>query len=484
MACDLSPLHFITRYCHTLHFDAGPPHAELIPDWEYVRELVAALDTYEDLLVHKSRKVLFSWIVMAHFVHALRFRKEMGQLVISRKERAVDDGGPRRSTPDSLFGKARYIWRNLPWWMKTDDLTDVFLMLHRERSGAFIKGESTESDASRSGTYSRIFIDETPFIDHSETIFRAARFASPHCVIMGGSPKGKANVHARLRHTPGHGGFKLVTIHWSRHPLRTPAWYAKESASLLPHQVASELDLSDSDSVGGRVYAVPIDHRGSYPFDPELETIVSWDFGMGDETVALVWQRTPEGIFLRDCVHGSDKAAVEYDAELKALYPKTAREWADPSGNSRDSAGGSWITNLQKCGRPIMPVEPIEYEDHDGKRVRNRNKVEELSFARQNFLPRVFINTDTAGGAWAADMLDEYHFPTNEEGDITGYMPVHDRHSHYGDAFTYAAMGELGSSRFQYDDFEKHAAIEQPGVDYRAYEERDEDDDRRIWGEP
>jgi hypothetical protein len=254
---------------------------------------------------------------------------------------------------------------------------------------------------------------------------------------------------------------------------------------MTPARIASEYELSLDESIGGQVLPLEPWQTGDYPYDPALPLVVgSWDFGMGDLTVNGLWQPSPEYDTLFDCVFGNNRKAAHYDSEIRALpYPKAEREWADPSGSARNSSGGSWISDLRGCGREIRGIEPLTFEEN-GKLVTRRDKVREVEFIRGKLLPRLRINTSTVGGRVCAEALSEWKFPTDESDRPTSYIPVHNESSHFGDMVIYYGIGEHGNATFNFDRFSKTAAVDEARFDWRAFERREESDDRRIWNEP
>lgn len=482
--------YFALRFVRTLNLDIAPPRPEPLPRWPFIFRALDGLATGEDLHVEKSRQLLLSWLCASAFSHDLLFRPYSSGVMMSREAGLVDDGG-ERSTPNSLLGKVRFIVENLPGWFAPvrEKVRFKYMQALNEAANASVAGKATTEHPGRGPSFTRALVDEAAFVPRSESVLQSLRFSCPRGIILCSSPHGRRNVHARIRFATGPTTFQRLRFYWREHPHRDDAWFNRITASMLPTAIAQELELNYADSVGGLVMPLDGDRIGSFPFDPALPLIGSWDFGMADLTVCVLWQRYPTRDRIVDCIRGRSREAADYDRELREAYPMgTLREWADPSGSARNSEGTSWIATLRdRCRRPIAGVEPLEWEEN-GEEVRRRNEIVEIGHMRANLLPRLEVNVDTPGGAAVADALQGWHFPTDDEDKPTSYVPVHDEDSHYGDAVKYFDMGEHGSTRpFDFSRFEQTAAASDIQPVMRGYDEQGADDDdfgSRFPGEP
>jgi hypothetical protein len=141
-----------------------------------------------------------SWLVMAVFVYGFIFHNHKYH-VISQKETDVDKIGDIRS----LLEKARFIMANLPSWMLPKGYTKAtgteynkYMSLTSSSGTGGITGESANPNASRSGTYNAIFMDEMAFMSNATTINTAAASATP-CRIFNSTPNGEGNEFYRMR---------------------------------------------------------------------------------------------------------------------------------------------------------------------------------------------------------------------------------------------------------------------------------------------
>ena len=117
-------LHFwVFNYAHAvnLHMEAivddgdeAPGESiDLFPDFPHVRMVLDALKDPKNLLIDKSRDMMCTWSLCAIFCHDLIFQEAAPLLMASRRFDDVDDGG-EDSTTDSLLGRVRFIYENLP----------------------------------------------------------------------------------------------------------------------------------------------------------------------------------------------------------------------------------------------------------------------------------------------------------------------------------------------------------------------------------
>ncbi len=285
--------YFATRYCWTLHVDdpGGAPTIRRLPAYPYMRDLLADIDTPQNLLIDKARQMLTSWAHMTAYLRDLLFRPDWPMWVMSRRAKEVDDGG-ENSTPDSLLGKLRFMYERLPPFLWRP-LEIQYNRISNRQTGTYVRGETgAGSGAARGPAAKRALMDEAAFIPRSESAFAGARQSCKTGLVLNSSPLGMANAFARIRHSKT-ARFKKVSLHWTLHPEKaaglgcscgwqasrtdvlpsvqlaahrpvcprregpefTSPWYRAQQADLTEEQVASELDMSYERSARGRVYA-------------------------------------------------------------------------------------------------------------------------------------------------------------------------------------------------------------------------------------
>lgn len=237
----------------------------------------------EDGVIEKSRDMGATWVIVAVLVKKWLFERGFQALMGSRKEDLVDNW-----LLDSLFGKLQFFVERLPKFILPDkfrmDQHRMKLRLVNPDNGNVIAGESANADFSRAGRYSVVVFDEAAFWENLESAWRAAAQATRTRIPIS-TPNG-INAFSRIRES---GMYKVLRLHASIHPLKTPEWIEQERARMSPEDFAQEIDISYHRSSRGTVYPhfskIPL---GDYQFGPNMSLFTAWDFGISDDT-AIVW---------------------------------------------------------------------------------------------------------------------------------------------------------------------------------------------------
>jgi hypothetical protein len=259
--CATDYWYFITHYCYTCDPDAQLD--ALLPDYEYAKEFIDTLHECiaekENLIDEKSRQMTMSWYTMAYELWALQFSDaDFSAHNVSRGQDEVDNSANGRNY-ESLHGKVAHMYERLPaflqlgiefqfleiWCKIIDPVTGKILR------NSHITGESANENASRSGSYTMVFLDEAAHMPYSEKIYASSKKAAKRCLLMVFTPLGMNNAPARVRHDPN-SGFRVVTTHWSRR--YSQDWYVKECRGMTKLQIAQELDISYINSVEGKLF--------------------------------------------------------------------------------------------------------------------------------------------------------------------------------------------------------------------------------------
>lgn len=442
--------YFITRYCLTAD-DAGQVHP--LPPWEFVLRYIRDLESGDNLVVEKSRQMMATWIACAYFVWKLLFVRGSAGFVASRKEALVDDGG-ENSTRESLLGRIRFIYANLPQWCH--DLGPVqfsHLRVAARWNDAHIKGESSNPNLGRGGTFTHGLLDEAAFMPQSESVFASISDACKRGLVLQSTPNGRNNAHARLIHDK-FSGFRKVRLHWTEHPERwdrlerdadgkpTSEAYRAAKAKMNPDQLAREWDINYSASVSGLVFPefnYDRHYRTDIYLDPDLSLHLGMDFGIGAPTAAVLFQ-----------IHGREAHfLVDYEMANAPAEVNAKNLWAlirglgfqgemqdvvchgDPAGNAREIAtGSSVIREYRAAGFTQFSTPRVKLRD--GIRlVRNKFHRGELYFS-----------TDCQV---IARRLPDYRYPTDDAGNVKGDEPsktgADALATHIADALRYGITG-------------------------------------------
>jgi len=440
--CRNNPLYFATKYCLTLDSDDIINPVKPFPAYPYLKTLFHRLSKGTDIHIEKSRQMLISWSIMLFFLHQVLFKKNVQLLVVSAKQELVDDGG-RNSTVQSLFGKIRFAFNNLPAFLK-NNCGDNYLKFKQmqiasEHTKSSIKGEAAVPNAGRGGNFTMALIDEAAFIPNSEAVFTSTRLACKKGIVLCSTPNGRGNVHWRIKYGAKNSGFVPLRFHWSDHPLRDDRWYQERCKSMTDLQIARELDISYESSTAGIIYN-EFDykkHVSTYrlSYNPDLPLCTTWDFGIGDPTSILFIQTdSNEYIYVIDEYEDRDKDSSFYAAKLieiieswgmkreKALaLVKESDHYGDPAGHSRGPRLESWTGDLyQRLGIVIQTRRKIT-------KMEKINRVKVL--LREG---KIIVSPHCTN---FIEALQNYARMTDKNGKVISEKPVHNWASHSNDAF-------------------------------------------------
>ncbi len=453
--CAESPWYFACKYCRTLDSDDSLNPVKLFPAYPFVKKLWDELASGDDVHIEKSRQMFVSWTVMTYFLHQTLFGDRKQLLAISSKQELVDDGG-KNSTPQSLLGKTRFVYDNLPLFLRLNKEGKELLAFSKLRilnldTGSALKGETSNPNAGRSGNYNNLLIDEAAFVPNSEALFTAARLACKRGIIICSTPNGKGNLHWRIKYGNRDSGFKSVRLHWSEHPERDDSWYEKRRMSMTEEQAARELDINYDLSVAGRIYTEfsyekHVSHY-NLSYDPLLPLYTSWDFGIGDPTAILFLQTDSFGhTYIIDEFQDSDKDTSYYArkvVETVSNWGMTTEEaetllrdsthYGDPAGAQRGARLESWISDLRTRAGIHIRTKPG---------VRKINKINKVKLLLSN--AELSISPHCVK---LIEAIQNYHRETDRYGRILSERPVHDWSSHFNDALQEYAVNRFPDSQ-------------------------------------
>lgn len=297
MKCKKSLPYF--AFAHAWTLDVDDPSGVSIrkfPVYPFLRMFFEHVQVPQNTHVEKSRQMLLSWAWMIVFVWDVIFHRNWSGLVLSKRSVDVDDGGDN-STPNSNFGKFRFIQTHLAehLWVPVE-YKKFSIRVPTTRSG--VRGETGKGGmAARGPTHNRALMDEAAYVEHSETVFTGLRQAAKRGTCLNSTPNGAGNTFYRIRFSKTTTFLKL-SFHWSQHPrksiglyclcgwkaaagigftprqqferhssncprlqlepprspeMRSP-WYDREASDMTPEKVASDLDISYTASRRGRCY--------------------------------------------------------------------------------------------------------------------------------------------------------------------------------------------------------------------------------------
>ena len=293
---------WVFNYAHAvnLHMEAiihegeeSPSESiDLFPDFPHVRMVLDALEDPTNILIDKSRDMMCTWSLCAIFCHDLIFQEAAPLLMASRRFDDVDDGG-EDSTTDSLLGRVRFIYENLPEWQKIRAPLRIKTGLMRnKKTDAYIAGIKAVRHTGRGGKYRRAVADEFGHWPYGEANLESMKYACQRGLILLSTPprEGRNHCFGRLA-TDTTKKMAHLSLHWTLHPLRGDEWYEQAIDGMTPEQIARELEISYSGAVEGRIFGAfdeEVHLVEGLEYDPSLPLYTSHDHGVNEETCVFI----------------------------------------------------------------------------------------------------------------------------------------------------------------------------------------------------
>ena len=239
LKCAQDPVHFMKKYCFIQHPQRGRIQFHLYPFQEKVLRLVQE-NPYSIIL--KSRQLGISTLSAGYSLWLMLFHKDKNVLCIATKQ----------DTAKNMVTKVKFMYHNLPSWLKIDAAEDNKLTL-RLINGSQIKATSASSDAGRSEAVSLLLIDEAAFIDQIGEIWASAQqtLATGGGCIALSTPYGTGNWFHQtwVRAEEGTNDFLPIKLPWFVHPERDQTWRDRQDELLGdPRMAAQECDCDFSTS--------------------------------------------------------------------------------------------------------------------------------------------------------------------------------------------------------------------------------------------
>jgi hypothetical protein len=270
-ACNTSLLFWVNAFGWTLNvFDtegqSNRKHAPFIT-WPQQDALLLHIEQAivegSSLLTDKARDVGATWLHLFALAHRFLFRQDEQHLIVSRKEKAVDETSgqiPKTypfgilSDPGTLFGKLDYLLARLPQWMVPAGLARKKLSLINPLQRTRIDGESTTGNVAVSDRRTSIFLDEFALVEEATAVKRNTADVTK-CRLVCSAPYGPGSVFSEWRMS---GQIAVFDLPWWSSPeksrglyiektdlgkyrIRSP-WYDKEARTRSPKELASQVD--------------------------------------------------------------------------------------------------------------------------------------------------------------------------------------------------------------------------------------------------
>lgn len=232
---------------------------------EALDQIAGAIDGGEDRLIHKSRDMGASWLILGEFLRRWLFTPNSSFLLLSRKEDLVD----KRGDMDSLFEKLRYAIRYLPDWMRPKKYVDTKMHLENSMNRSTIDGESTNASAGQGGRKTAIMLDEMARMANAEEIDLSTADTSA-CRIFNSTHQGPHTYFARLLRS---GRISTLEMPFWTHPEKGQGAYFIEDPDTRQKSVTSPYRDAELKRRSRKNVAANIDgdegQSGDVFFDPQ-----------------------------------------------------------------------------------------------------------------------------------------------------------------------------------------------------------------------
>jgi hypothetical protein len=258
--CSQDPIHFMRKYTYIQHPQRGRIQFNLFPFQEKVLTLFKRHD-YTILL--KSRQLGISTLASGYALWLMTFHRDKNVLALATTQ----------ATARNLVSKVKFMWDNLPSWLKVDSIENNKLSLHLV-NGSKIQAKSSNSDAARSEAVSLLIIDEAAFIDNISETWASAQqtLATGGGAIVLSTPYGTGNWFHQTWVSAEQGGndFLPIKLPWHVHPERDQKWRDRQDELLGdPRLAAQECDCDFSTSGDTVFYSEYIEYfEKTYIKDP------------------------------------------------------------------------------------------------------------------------------------------------------------------------------------------------------------------------
>lgn len=344
---------------------------------EALHHIERCIDEAIDLPITKGRELGVSWLVQSILFVRMAFRTRFSARCASRVEESVDD-----FTPESLFGKFRFMRERMPGFIRPRLTRDKHLHIEGGKGGR-LKGEGTTKGLARGKRSTVLFFDEYAHIEPQmqRRILPASESVAASRIWVS-TPNGPGDHFADLVEGPK--ALKsMLRLTWKDDPRKTPEWAARKIDELGPELFRQEYEGAVETTLTGKIWHVrrtKTQYDDATPgFHPEwrskLNIAVGWDFGSGASLCVALWA------IRQNMADGSMRLWVDAEQSWASQLPKVISEdvhrlrrdrlpsrkwehWGDPSGVSTESNQSSWEKNLRAGGIPMQCL-PYEWHNQD-----------------------------------------------------------------------------------------------------------------------
>lgn len=222
-------------YCSTFNYSFSPKDSiygtPITPFTLYdfqneaVLDLLECIDKGMDGAVPKSRGVGASYLGISAIEWCWHFRPHLAFLLVSRKEKLVDDS----ANSDALFYKIDFLHQYQPGWLLPtgrsrgpNDPGRKLLSLTNADNKSVISGEATTGNIGVGGRRTMIFFDEFALMEQGYQALSGSRDVT-NCRIFNSTPRGQNHFYEVCTKVAP----KVLRLHWSQHDIFKQGLYTR-----------------------------------------------------------------------------------------------------------------------------------------------------------------------------------------------------------------------------------------------------------------
>ena len=446
--------------------------------WEFQDEallwMVWCIKNGRTSLIEKSRDMGMSWMAAICGAWLALFYRETEAFYMSLTENDVDN-----RKPTSLFGKIRYILKNLPDWMRGGweegpNSMDKSMAILIPDMGSTLSGILSKGTAGVGGRATCLFGDEFALVEDSETVLTAVSELTRVKFFMS-TPRGTGNAFHRMATEPA---TTKITLHWRMHPLKNEGWaeLRKGDADMSEERWAQEHEIQYELSMSGRVFPqftfiktpdVPWSHVQEGPLvrhEAAYDVYSTSDLGVADPCSTLWAQLKPASPEMQAYTKVSLVFFEEYEsrnmtaADLRWLLNSKGFKYREyildkRTSGIRDSDAKTWEINLADPDLKPRYSKAFRQLIHPGKPIRasgyrpvSLGDQGSIALFRQCLNIPGLIVFNKHGCKRAIQSLQNWAFPIDEDTRLPrpDAEPNHDQWSHYSKAALYLVAWLFG----------------------------------------
>lgn len=178
------------------------------------------------------------------------------------------------------------------------------------------------------------------------------------------------------------------------------------------------------------------DHVTDVPEDKSLLVHTFWDFGYNDPSCIIWAQISPGGVIrVIDCMYDNKKSLVDWCKIVLAKPYNYGTHWAPHDAGHHDF--GSGLTRFEQAEDVGLKFETIAKDNKIITAIPSVSLISGIERTK-SVLPNCYFDEIRCEGLLKG--LDNYRYEWDEKRSVFKDTPVHNKDSHYADAFRYLAL--------------------------------------------